>query len=172
MKQRTTFVQTALLEDEIDWNTPPRRAALPLVRIHCRVCDAKAEQPISTASLLCPLCREDLAKTEAHIRSVLASAELAFINAYDLHQANVAHADEETRRRYQRVQEALGAAHEGAADAGSVKRRYEAARGRDDALGALLREREKAEAIAEEYQRLQKWAEVAINQVEAAKECK
>lgn len=154
--------------DPLDFDTP-RRAPIALARITCRVCDAKAEQPIDTPGLLCGLCREDLGKTEQHIRRVLAAAELAFINAYDLHQANVAHADERTRERYQKVLDALGAAHEGTADAGSVQRRYEAAKAKGDELSALLREKEGAEEIALEYQRLQVWAERGLSEVEAAR---
>lgn len=163
--------QTLFTDDEIDafWAEKPRRAPVATARITCRVCDAKAEQPISTASLLCPLCRENLGRTEQHIRQVLAAAELAFINAYDRLRADVAHADEETHRRYERVQEALGAAYEGTADPASVQRRYEAAKAKGDGLSALLRQKEAAEGIALEYQRLQAWAEKAMGEVEAAR---
>lgn len=169
--QPPLFGTTQALEDEVEafWAEKPRRAPVATARIHCRVCDAKAEQPIDTAGLLCPLCREDLGRTSQHIRSVLAAAELSFINARDLHQANVAHADETTQARYQKVLDALGATHEGTADPASVRRRYEAAKAKGDALAVLLREKEAAEGVAEEYARLQKWAEVAMGEVEVAR---
>lgn len=163
------LAQPTLFNDEIDWDNPPRRTPTPTARITCRVCDAKAEQPIDAAGLLCAHCRADLDATEEHIKGVLRAAQIRFINARDLHQANVAHADERTRGRYERVQEALGAAHEGLVDAGSVRRRYEEAKARGDALGVLLVERDKAEAAAEEYARLEAWAEKALEEVRAAR---
>lgn len=159
----------AIDQTEIDWDAPPRRAPIATARITCRVCDAPTEQSIDTAGLLCGLCREDLGKTELHIRQVLAATELTFINAYDLHRANVAHADETTQARYQKVLDALGAAHEGTVDAGSVRRRYEAAKAKGDGLSALLQQKEQAEVIALEYQRLQAWAEMGLKEVEAAR---
>lgn len=150
--------------DPLDLSAP-----IPTARITCRVCELKAvvteEVPITSTGLLCNECRTDLEKTEAHIRSVLATSELSFINAYDRLRADVAHADERTQERYQKVLDALGAAHEGTADPARVRRRYEAARGREDSLGALLREKE----VAEEYARLQAWAERAMGEVEAAR---
>lgn len=170
--QPPLFGTIQALDDEIDafWAEKPRRAALPLTRIHCRVCDANIEQAVDVPGLLCPLCREDLGKTELYIRQVLASAELAFVNAYDRLRADVAHADEYTHARYQKVLDALGAAYEGTADAASVQRRYEAAKAKGDGLSALLREKEAAEEIALEYQRLQAWAERGLSEVEAARE--
>lgn len=158
-----------LEDDDDDLFNIPHRAPIALARIHCRVCGAKAEQSIDTAGLLCPLCREDLDKTERHIRGVLDAALTSFLNARDLHQANVAHADERTQARYQRVQDALGAAHDGELSPTSVQRRYDEARGRTDALGTLLVEKEKTEEIAMEYQRVQAWAARGLEEVEAAR---
>jgi hypothetical protein len=158
-----------LIEDDDELFNTPRRAPVALARIHCRVCDVPAEQPITTPGLLCPLCREDLGKTEVYIQGVVRAAEIRFLNARDLHQTNVAQADEQTQQRYQKVLDALGAAHEGTLSPTSVRRRYNEARGRTDSLGALLVEREKAEEMAEEYARVQAWAERGLGEVEAAR---
>lgn len=169
--QPPLFGTTQALENEVEafWAEAPRRAPVATARITCRVCDAKSEQSIDTPGLLCQHCRADLDATEAHIKGVLESALLSFLNARDLHQANVAHADEKTRARYERVQEALGAPHDGEMSAESVQRRYNEARGRSDALGALLVERDAAEEIAAEYQWLAAWAERGLEEVRSAR---
>jgi hypothetical protein len=163
--------QTLFTDEDIDafWAEAPRRASIDTARITCRVCERPAEQPIDTAGLLCNECRADLDATEAHIRGVLERAQLAFLTARDRHQANVAHADVATQMRYRKVQDALGAAHEGTVGAGSVRRRYEEALLREDSLGVLLRERDAVEASALEYARLAAWAERGLEEVRAVR---
>lgn len=159
------------LEDDDDelFNTL-RRTLIATARITCRVCERQAEQPIETAGLLCPLCREDLDATVRHIHEVLSAAHARFLAAYDRLSAAEAHADERTYARYENVREHLAAAAEGRVSAESVRRRYDEAKARGDSLSALLKERDAAEKVAEEYARLEQWAERGWAEISAAQE--
>lgn len=96
--------------DEDDELFGARRAPLPATaRITCRVCIRPAEVPLDTAGLLCGLCREDTAAALVHVRTVASGALWATEEAWMRLEADVAHADETTRARWNAYQDAITA---------------------------------------------------------------
>lgn len=142
---------------------PPQRPPAT-ARITCRVCDRKATVPILSSGLLCPDCRADLDTTARHIAETLAAAEQRFVVAVEGWDADYAHADEQDQARYHVVCEAR------AAGAATFQAKYERALAKGDGLSALLRSKERCDAVADEVQRVRIWAACAMNEVEAARE--
>lgn len=169
-KRRTTFVlgQISLadaLNDPAPLSfDPPARPPLT-ARITCRVCERKEEVPILSSGLLCSLCRADLDKTELHIAATLASSEQRLYDAWGRWEAGWGQAQENDQARYQNVLEARVSL-----PAAEFARKYEKAKAKDDGLSALLRSKERCDAVVPEVERVRAWARTAQDEVEAAKE--
>lgn len=141
--------------------TPPRP---PLTaRITCRVCDRREDVPISSSGLLCALCRADLDATEQHIRETLTATEQTLGDAWARWDADLAHADEADRERYQKVSAAQKENAPGFAE------RYRRALGKGDGLSVLLSSAERAQGAVRAMEYTQGWADAALGEVEAAR---
>jgi hypothetical protein len=155
------------LDAKVDafWAEKPQRLAAPLTtRITCRVCDRTEDVPITSAGLLCALCRVDLDATERHIRETLAAAELRFQNAIDAWNAAYAQADPKDQERYHAVDEAR------AANAPGFQAKYRKAFRKGDGLSALLEAKERCDEATEQVQgRLAAWADAGLEEVRAAR---
>lgn len=161
MKQRTTFVQTPLLDDgnEIDWDTPRHAAAPP----------ATARITVTAAGRLCPLCREDLDATEARIRANVEAINMTWRAALERWDVGYARADTRDQERYQIVVEARGKVHDGQIKEASYMARYREALERNDGLTALLQAETRRDMASEQAGKLLAECERGLTEVEAAR---
>jgi hypothetical protein len=135
-----------------------------LANITCRVCGQSVRAPITASGLLCDVCRIDPAATERYVTQVRSATESRFQKAVESWGALYDLAGETDQRRYHNVGEAR------AKGASGFAAKYDQALARDDGLGMLLRSKERCDAVADEWQRVRRWAKTALAEVEAARD--
>jgi len=139
-------------------------------RIHCRVCDLVTTVPLEEKALLCVHCRSDLASTAKHIADRLAAAEDHAAETYERLTADIAHADTETQERYGRVIGALANVHAGQMSKGAFDARLRATLAQYSELGTLMERFDAWNDAAESAGRVREWSELAMEEVEAARD--